>query len=79
MNTPLIIRDPVYDLIRIECPYAIRIINTEPMQRLRRIKQLGLANMVYPGAESSRFGHSLGVYHLANMAMDTIDQNLKSR
>jgi HD superfamily phosphohydrolase len=75
---PLIIRDPIHDLIRVECPVAKALIETEPFQRLRRIKQLGLANMVYPGAEHSRFNHSLGVYHLAHRAMDAIDANLRA-
>ncbi len=77
VKTPLIIRDPVHDLIRIDCPIAARLIQTEPFQRLRRIKQLGLASMVYPGAEHTRFNHSLGVYHLAHEAMDAIDRNLE--
>jgi HD superfamily phosphohydrolase len=77
-NKPIIVRDPVHDLIRIECPFAKALIDTEPFQRLRRIKQLGLANMVYPGAEHTRFNHSLGVYHLAHEAMDAIDKNLKA-
>jgi hypothetical protein len=78
VKIPLVVRDPVHDLIRIECPFAVRLINTEPMQRLRRIKHLGLANMVYPGAEHTRFNHTLGVYHLALRAMASIDMNLES-
>jgi hypothetical protein len=59
-----IIRDPVYDIIEIE-EKALALLNTKAMQRLRRIKQLGVAWMVYPAAEHSRFTHSLGVYHIA--------------
>jgi len=79
VKLPLVIRDPVHDLIRIDCPIAARLIQTEPFQRLRRIKQLGLASMVYPGAEHTRFNHSLGVYHLVQRAMDSIELNMKAR
>lgn len=78
IKIPLVIRDSVHNLIRIDCPCAVQLINSEPLQRLRRIKQLGLANLVYPGAEHTRFNHSLGVYHLAQMAMHTINSNLRA-
>jgi len=69
-----IIRDPLHDLIRVECKYALRLIDSEPMQRLRKIRQLGLAWLVFPGAEHSRFVHSLGVFHLANQAMGYLNR-----
>lgn len=59
-----IIRDPLHDLIRVE-PSAVGLIETPAFQRLRKIRQLGLAMLVYPGAEHSRFIHSVGAYHLA--------------
>ena len=49
---------------------AIDLIDTAPFQRLRRIRQLGTAYLTFQGAESSRFTHSLGVLHLARMALD---------
>src|SRR5690554_3303174 len=58
------IRDPIHGYIKLS-GLAQALADTPPMQRLRWIKQLGLANLVYPGANHSRFEHSLGVYHLA--------------
>jgi HD superfamily phosphohydrolase len=49
-----------------------QVINTETFQRLRRIKQLGFSDFVYPGATHTRFSHSLGVYHLAQKLADII-------
>ena len=68
------IRDPIHDIIRIEDQFILELLDTAAMQRLRRIRQLGLAWMVYPGAEHSRFTHSLGVYHLAGRAMDQLNR-----
>ena len=68
------IRDPIHDIIRIEDQFILELLDTAAMQRLRRIRQLGLASLVYPGAEHSRFTHSLGVYHLAGRAMDQLNQ-----
>jgi hypothetical protein len=48
---------------------AIALIDTAPFQRLRRIRQLGPAFLTFHGAESSRFTHSLGVLHLARLAL----------
>ena len=65
-----IIRDPVHDVIafRIDRPIdalLFRLINTAEFQRLRRIRQLGLASLAYPGADHSRYSHSLGVMETA--------------
>ena len=49
---------------------AIDLIDTAPFQRLRRIRQLGTAYLTFQGAESSRFTHSLGVLHLARLALN---------
>lgn len=68
-----IIRCPVHDLIKVDTEFSLEIINSKPMQRLRRVRQLGLAYLVYPGAEHSRFAHSVGVYHLANRFMDALN------
>ncbi|MBS3969483.1 MAG: hypothetical protein KGZ94_05130 [Clostridia bacterium] len=58
-------RDPIHDIIRVEEGHILKLINTFAMQRLRKIRQLGLGWLVYPGAEHSRFCHALGTYHLA--------------
>lgn len=59
------IRDPIYGFIH-PSPTELKIINTEILQRLRRIKQLGMAYLAYPGANHTRFDHSLGVLHVAS-------------
>ena len=71
MTTPVggkLIRDPLWDTIRLD-PTAVRIVDTAEFQRLRYIRQLGLAHLVYPGATHTRFDHALGVYHLARTAL----------
>src|SRR5262245_6845455 len=62
-----VFRDPVHGLIELrghDRPIA-DLLDTYPLQRLRRIKQMGFAWLVYPGAEHSRFGHALGALHIA--------------
>jgi hypothetical protein len=63
-----IVRDPLWDTIRIH-PTAMRMVDTASFQRLRYIRQLGFAHLVYPGATHTRFDHALGVYHLATTAL----------
>jgi hypothetical protein len=58
------IRDPLWNNIRVD-PTAERLLDTGVVQRLRYVRQLGLAHLVYPGATHSRFEHALGAYHLA--------------
>ncbi len=65
------IRDPIHGLIRLT-DQEIAVIDTPPFQRLRKIKQLALANLVYPGAIHTRFEHSLGTLHVADRIMSTI-------
>lgn len=60
------IQDPIHGPIKLE-DWQISIIDTPQFQRLRRIKQLGFANLVYPGANHTRFEHSLGAMHLAQI------------
>lgn len=64
-----IINDPVYGFIRIKNPLVQKIIDHPYFQRLRRIKQMGSAELVYPGANHTRFHHSLGAYHLMGVAL----------
>lgn len=60
------IRDPVHGYIKLD-PLARALVETPQLQRLRWIRQLGLASLVYPGASHTRFEHSLGTYYLARV------------
>lgn len=68
------IRDPVYGFVAFN-EWEKEIIDHPAFQRLRRIKQLALTDMVYPGAVHTRFEHSLGVMHLATIMYDSIVNN----
>lgn len=63
-----IIRDPLWNNIRVD-QVALRLVDTAAFQRLRYVRQLGLAYLVYPGASHTRFEHALGAYHLAGRAL----------
>jgi len=65
------IKDSVHDHIEVE-GVARDLLDTPPVQRLRRIKQLGTASLVYPSANHTRFEHSVGVYHLACEALERL-------
>ena len=65
------ITDPIHDFIRINKTER-KIIDTSVFQRLRRIKQLSGAHLTYPGAQHTRFEHSLGVLHIASMAGESL-------
>ena len=74
-----IYRDPVHNIIRLrtqerEGELMVRLIDAPEFQRLRRIKQLGLALYTYQGAEHSRFTHSLGVLHLMTRVLDRLGE-----
>lgn len=66
-----VVRDPLWNTIRLD-PTAVSIIDTPEFQRLRQIRQLGLAYLVYPGATHTRFDHALGVYHLARTTLSLL-------
>ncbi len=70
-NWPKVIRDPVHNIIPFENTPADRLlldlINTREFQRLRRIKQLGVSHLVFPGADHTRFARSIGVMNTARM------------
>lgn len=61
------VRDPIHKDIHLD-ELGRELVDTPRMQRLRRIHQLGTGNLVYPGANHTRFEHSLGAYHLAGLA-----------
>lgn len=77
---PKVIRDPVHGIVPFEdtpCDrLLLNLINTKEMQRLRRIKQLGLSHLVFPGADHSRFAHSIGVMHMTRRFLDRVDRVL---
>ena len=68
-----IIRDPLWNNIAVD-PLAMRLVDSPAFQRLRYVRQLGLAFLVYPGATHSRFEHALGTYHLARRALSLLDE-----
>lgn len=68
-----VVRDPLWDNIRLE-PAAVACLDTPAVQRLRYVRQLGHAFLVYPGATHSRFEHALGAYHLTRRALATLDE-----
>ena len=74
MSNGKIINDPVFGFIKIPGGVLMDIVDHPLMQRLRHIKQLGLASIVYPGAQHTRFQHSLGAYWLMNEAVMTLAQ-----
>jgi HD superfamily phosphohydrolase len=71
------VRDPVHGFIQFN-EWEKEIIDSPEFQRLRRIRQLALTDMVYPGATHTRFEHSLGVMHLATKMYDAIVSSNKS-
>lgn len=71
-NKKKIFNDPVYGFISIPQEFIFDIIEHPYVQRLRRIKQLGMTHLVYPGALHTRFHHVLGAMHLMTKAIHTI-------
>ncbi len=73
MQTPTrrrkIINDPVHGFLTVPFDSVFRIMEHPYFQRLRRIKQLGLTHLVYPGAMHTRFNHTLGAVHLMGIAI----------
>ena len=64
-----IINDPIYGFITLEKGIILDLIEHPYFQRLRRISQLGLSYLVYPGAYHTRFHHAIGSMHLMNKAI----------
>ena len=71
-NKKKILNDPVYGFITIPTELLFDLVEHPYFQRLRRIKQLGLSEYVYPGALHTRFHHALGAMHLMGQAMSTL-------
>lgn len=72
-KTHLDIIDPIHDFIRVSGP-ELKIIDCSIFQRLRRIRQLSGAHLTYPGAQHTRFEHSLGVMHIAGQAGNALEE-----
>ncbi|MFB6068706.1 MAG: HD domain-containing protein [Halobacterium sp.] len=69
------LKDPVHGYVELDQPLVEGVLDTKPFQRLRHVRQLSATNLVYPGANHTRFEHSLGVYHLAK----TVFENLREQ
>jgi HD superfamily phosphohydrolase len=67
------IKDPVHGYVELPDPLVDGVVDTRPFQRLRYVRQLSATHLVYPGANHTRFEHSLGVYHLGR----TVFENLR--
>ena len=74
MNDSKIINDPIFGFIKIPNGLLLDIVEHPLMQRLTRIKQLGLTSMVYPSAQHTRFQHSIGAFHLMSEAITSLTQ-----
>ena len=74
INKRKIINDPIYGFVTIPNELIYDLLNHTYFQRLRRIKQLGLTNLVYPGALHTRFHHAIGAMHLMQEAVLTLRQ-----
>ena len=68
----VVVREPVWGTIEMDGT-ARRVMDSAAFQRLRYIRQLGLAHLVYPGASHTRFDHALGVYHLMRRALESLE------
>ena len=70
-----VFRDPLYNYVAFDRQrngWLIDLLNCREVQRLRRIHQLGVSNFTYPGADHTRFSHSLGVTHLMQLVLDSL-------
>jgi HD superfamily phosphohydrolase len=74
MQDRKIINDPVFGFINIPKGLLYDVVTHPIIQRLTRIKQLGLSSFVYPGAQHTRFQHSLGAFYLMSEAINTLRQ-----
>lgn len=72
MNKRKVFNDPVYGFINVSSDLIFDIIEHPYLQRLRRIRQLGLTDLVYPGALHTRFHHALGAMHLMQNTVDSL-------
>ena len=78
MGDPVHFRDSVYDYVEVPRQYCDLLLDTPLVQRLRRIRQCSLEPL-FPCANHHRFSHSLGVFHLAQLALQSLDRILTSK
>ena len=71
MGKPVVIRDAVWGDVELD-PLLNEVLGTREIQRLRGIRQLGTAHLVYPSANHTRFEHVLGTCHVAGRMLDTL-------
>lgn len=77
------VRDPIHDLVVFRAEedldqLAWRLLNTREFQRLRRIRQLGFSEFVFPGATHTRFAHCIGVFHVARRLLEVIKRKTRN-
>ena len=73
LNAPHEVRDPIHSLVRLT-DQEMELVNSPTFQRLRRVRQLAMADLVYPGAVHTRFEHCLGTLHIAQRILDHLDR-----
>ena len=73
LNRTKVFRDPLYGYIEVDYKLISDLIDSEELQRLRRIRQLSGVSMVFQTAEHSRFTHALGAYHMANLVLRNVE------
>jgi hypothetical protein len=76
-RTPKVINDPIWRTVRLD-GWEVAVVDCPLFQRLRRIRQLGLADYVYPGAGYSRFEHSIGALHQTQRVIEAVNRNAKA-
>ncbi|WP_027339600.1 HD domain-containing protein [Halonatronum saccharophilum] len=69
-----VFKDPVHGFVYVYEPLILELIDSKEMQRLRRVKQLGLSYLTYHGGEHSRFAHSLGTYEVTRRILEGLDK-----
>src|SRR5947208_16724692 len=72
MEVPVRIREPIHNFVLLPNEFE-PIVDSRALQRLRGIRQLAMANLVYPGALHTRFDHTLGVCHVAGLMAESLD------
>ena len=75
-NKNTLFNDPIYGFITIESDLILKLINHPFFQRLRRISQMGLSSLVYPGAHHTRFEHAIGAMHIMQKSIGVLNKSI---